>query len=111
VELFDARPDELGVHADLVERIFAGEALGCVVRGAVSEAAIARALARIDGCDAPKSELAPHALALGCMLAPTAARPSGPSFEEYLAAAFWRVLRRRGGAASLRHVWPACGAR
>jgi hypothetical protein len=91
VELFDVRAAELDAHADLVDRIMAREALGAIVRAAVDGAAVAQALARLAASDPPRTELAPRAHALGCMLAPTAARPTGPSLDEYLAMASWRA--------------------
>jgi hypothetical protein len=91
VNLFETRPTELGAHADLIDLITAGEALGCVVRGAVGGDAIARALARLADVTPPQTPLTAGARTFGCMLAPTALAPTGPTLEAYLGAASWRA--------------------
>lgn len=91
----DIEPDMLALQdttpghldATLVARIYAGRALGCIVRGLVSEEALALVIAALPESRAASVTVDEGASILGCMLGPTARAPSGPRLEAYLAAA------------------------
>jgi hypothetical protein len=97
--LLEVGSEDLERHATLVDEIYAGTALGVVVRNVLDRDAVQRALDRLQRADAsaPRSELVPRAYTLGIMLAPTAPRPDGPDFETYLrVSAGWSAVALLG---------------
>jgi len=84
--LTEVGSEDLERHATLVDEIYAGTALGVIVRNVLDRNAVQRALERLQRADstAPRTELVSRAYTLGVLLAPTAPRPDGPDFETYL---------------------------
>ena len=90
--LIETTVQSASAHAEIVDQIYAGRALGCIVRGLVTLEAATAAIARLH--DAPRESIGGDgdAYVHGCMLAPTVRRPQGPELDEYLAsAAAWHA--------------------
>jgi hypothetical protein len=76
----------------LVDDIYAGRAMGSVVRNVLSSRELDHALEALAAGPRYEGATPSGAYTIGCMLAPTFACPSGPEFDRYLdAASAWDV--------------------
>lgn len=81
--------DVLQAHRDagLIDAIYAGSAVGCVLHDVVSAAALEHTLHTFSTAPLPVCEVDHGATITGCMLAPTVPSPQGPAFDVYLSVA------------------------